>query len=147
MEPLRVLRDISLNKEVREVDGSLQIAKVYRSNRTEFFGIYWESSKGRPCFQGREYNEVNKPLVRYFNPDTFEIFESDLPEKLLSITEEIFGDDYGFILECYDESGHIKADVSERSKHTLRSIFKEIAYRQFINQQNNEPQPLNIEES
>ena len=90
MEPIRVLSEISLDKSIREVDGSLQIAKVYKSNRTEFFGIYWESSKGIPCFQGREYNEINKPLVKYFNPDTFEIIESDLPEQLLNIDEETY---------------------------------------------------------
>lgn len=135
MEPLKILRDISLNKGIREVDGSLQIAKVYKSNRTEFFGIYWESSKGKPCFQGREYNEINKPLVKYFDSDTFEILESDLPNKLTTITEELYGDDYEFVCECFDESGHLKGNLPEKAKHTLRLIFKDIAYRLFIEQQ------------
>ncbi len=136
MEPLEVLRDISLDKDIREVDGSLQIAKVYKSNRTEFFGIYWESSKGKPCFQGREYNEVNKPLVRYFNPDTLELLESDIPEQLAVINEEIYGSDTDFIFECYPE-GHIKDPISEKEKHQLKLIFKEVAYRQFLESQNN----------
>jgi len=135
MEPLRVLSSISLDKSIREVDGSLQIAKIYKSNRTEFFGIYWESSKGKPCFQGREYNEINKPLVRYFDPDTFEILESDLPSKLNNITEEEYHNDYEFVKDCYDEHGNLKDTVSEKEKHTLRLIFKDIAYRQFINKQ------------
>ena len=135
MEPLRVLSSISLDKSIREVDGSLQIAKIYKSNRTEFFGIYWESSKGKPCFQGREYNEINKPLVRYFDPDTFEILESDLPSKLNSITEEEYHNDYEFVKDCYDVDGNLKETVSEKEKHTLRLIFKDIAYRQFINKQ------------
>ncbi len=132
MEPLKILRDISLNKAIREVDGSLQIGKVYKSNRIEFFGIYWESSKGKPCFQGREYNEVNKPLVRYFNPDTFEIIESDLPTKLTNITEEIYQDNFEFIQECFDETGFLKDGLPEKVKHELRLIFKDVAYRQFI---------------
>ncbi|MEM9834281.1 MAG: hypothetical protein AAF944_26850 [Bacteroidota bacterium] len=135
MEPLRILKDISLNKGIREVDGSLQIAKIYQSNRTEFFGIYWESSKGKPCFQGREYNEINKPLVRYFDPDTFEVLESDLPNKLSNITEEVYQDDCETVRECYDDKGHLKDALSEKQKHTLRLIFKEVAYRQFIAQQ------------
>ena len=135
MEPLKVLRDISLDRDFREVDGSLQIAKVYKSNRTEFFGIYWESSKGNPCFQGREYNEINKPLVRYFDPDTFEIIESDLPEKLNDISEEIYQNDFETVRDCYDEDGYLKDEVSEKQKHVLRLIFKEVAYRQFISNQ------------
>lgn len=135
MEPLKILRDISLDKGIREVDGSLQIAKIYKSNRTEFFGIYWESSKGKPCFQGREYNEVNKPLIRYFDPDTFEIIESDLPNRLMNITEEDYQDDYETVKECYDTSGFLRDDLSEKKKHTLRLIFKEVAYRRFLSEQ------------
>lgn len=142
MEPLKILRDISLNKGIREVDGSLQIAKVYKSNRTEFFGIYWESSKGKPCFQGREYNEINKPLVRYFNPDTFEIIESDLPNKLYNISEEVYLDNFDFVQSCFDESGFLKDNLSERSKHELRLIFKDVAYRQFLNNQEAEQEQL-----
>ncbi len=134
MEPLEILRDISLDKDIREVDGSLQIAKIYKSNRTEFFGIYWESSKGKPCFQGREYNEVNKPLVRYFNPDTLELLETDIPEQLIDMTVEVYGIDVDFILECYPE-GNIKSPISEKEKHMLKLIFKEVAYRQFLESQ------------
>jgi len=145
MEPLRILSSISLDKTIREVDGSLQIAKIYKSNRTEFFGIYWESSKGKPCFQGREYNEINKPLVRYFDPDTFEILESDLPSKLNNISEEDYQNDYDFIKDCYDETGNLKETVSEKEKHTLRLIFKDVAYRQFMKKQEDE-QTAQIEE-
>ena len=141
MEPLRILCGISLDKTIREVDGSLQIAKVYKSSRTEFFGIYWESSKGKPCFQGREYNEINKPLVRYFNPDTFEIIESDLPTKLTNIAEEIYQDNFEYVQECFDESGYLKEGLSEKTKHELRLIFKDVAYRQFLANQEAEQKP------
>jgi hypothetical protein len=148
MEPLRILKDISLNKSIREVDGSLQIAKVYKSNRTEFFGIYWESSKGKPCFQGREYNEINKPFVRYFNPDTFEIIESDLPNKLYNISEDVYLDNFEFVQSCFDESGFLKENLSEKSKHELRLIFKDVAYRQFlINQEAEQEQLAKSEEA
>ncbi len=146
MEPIRILRDISLDSDIREVDGSLQIAKVHKSNRTEFFGVYWPSVKGRPFFQGREYKEVNKPLVRYYDPDTFELFESDLPQRLLTITEEIYGQDYDFVNECYPE-GTLKEIITEKEKHLLRLIFKEVAYRQFLeNQQNDEQGNINLQE-
>lgn len=141
MEPLRILCGISLDKTIREVDGSLQIAKVYKSSRTEFFGIYWESSKGKPCFQGREYNEINKPLVRYFNSDTFEIIESDLPTKLSNVTEAIYQDNFEFVQECFDGSGYLKEGLSEKTKHELRLIFKDVAYRQFLANQEAEQKP------
>ncbi|MEZ5045335.1 MAG: hypothetical protein R2828_35900 [Saprospiraceae bacterium] len=142
MEPLRILCGISLDKTIREVDGSLQIAKVYKSNRTEFFGIYWESSKGKPCFQGREYSEINKPLVRYFNPDTFEIIESDLPDKLYNISEEVYLDNYEFVQSCFDETGFLRENLSEKTKHELRLIFKDVAYRQFLKKQEDEQEQL-----
>lgn len=135
MEPLRVLSMISLDKSIREVDGSLQIAKIYKSSRTEFFGIYWESSKGKPCFQGREYNETTKPLVRYFDPDTFEILESDLPYKLREISEELYQDDFEAVRECYDDDNFLITGLTEKKKHILRLIFKDVVYRQFVQHQ------------
>lgn len=138
MEPLKILRDISLEEEYRAIDGSLQIAKVYKSNKAEFFGIYWPSSKGKPCFQGREYNELNKPLIRYFNPDNFEILESDLPDKISEITEDIYGNDFEFVKDCYEASGHLKSGLPEKKKHMLKLIFKDLAYRLFVTQQKQE---------
>lgn len=145
MEPIRVLSSMSADKSIREVDGSLQIAKIYKSNRTEFFGIYWPSSQGNPCFQGREYNEINKPLVSYYDPDTFEILESDLPSKLAYITEEEYQNGYDTVKDCYDDNGNLKETVSEKSKHKLRLIFKDVAYRHFLKKQQEE-QPEQIEE-
>ncbi|MBL6445410.1 hypothetical protein JMN32_03775 [Fulvivirga sp. 29W222] len=148
MEPLRILSSISLDKGIREVDGSLQIAKVYKSNRTEFFGIYWESSQGTPCFQGREYTEITKPRVRYFDPDTFEIIEPEIPLRLHEIDEAKFLDDTEFIQECYnkeniagegEETGefiyHLKNDLKEKHKVRLRIIFKEMTYRSYVREQ------------
>jgi hypothetical protein len=134
MEPLMILRDISLEPRFREIDGSLQIGKIYKSNRSEFFGIYWPSSSGKPSFQGREYNESNKPIIRYFDPDTFEIMESDLPRKLSEILEEIYLDDFEFVKECFDD-GFLKTNLGEKAKHKLKLIFKDLAYRQFIENQ------------
>lgn len=146
MEPIKILKNISLDPSIREVDGSLQIAKVHKSNRTEFFGIYWPSIDGKPYFQGREYSEVNKPLVRYFDPDTFELFDSDLPEKLLEITEEIYGQDFEFVAECYP-SGFIKDSITDKEKHMLRMIFKDVSYKQFLlNQKEKDKRTTKTEE-
>ena len=68
MEPLQILRKAARDNNILGIGGSLQIAKIYKSNKTEFFGTYWHSIQGKPYFQGREYNETNKPLVRYFDP-------------------------------------------------------------------------------
>jgi hypothetical protein len=131
MEPLRVLRDIALDSSIREVGGSLQIAKVYKSGKSEFFGIYWPSISGFPCFQGREYNEHNKPLLRYISPDTFEITDLDLPERLNEVTDEIFKHNMAFIQECYPD-GEIKGDISDRDKQTIKSILRDIAYAKYL---------------
>lgn len=135
MEPLMVLSSISLDPSIREVDGSLQIAKIYKSSRAEFFGIYWESSKGKPCFQGREYHETNKPMVRYFNPDTFEILESELPNKVCDILPETYLNDFELVRDSYDENDFLKPNLPEKTKHQLRMVFKELAYKQFIERQ------------
>jgi len=135
MEPLRVLRDIALEPTIREVGGSLQIAKVYKSGKSEFFGIYWPSIKGNPCFQGREHNEYNKPSVRYFSPDTFEITDLELPERLAEITEETFKHDTEFMLDCYPE-GEIRGELSDRDKQKVKAILKEIAYAKYLQELN-----------
>jgi len=134
MEPIEILRDITLDTGIIGVGGSLQVAKVYKSNKTEFFGTYWHSSKGLPYFQGRKYTEINKPLVRYFNPDTFELLESDLPNELKEITDEIFGDNKSLI-ESYYPDGFLLSAISEKEKLKLKLIFKDVAYRLFIKKQ------------
>jgi len=138
MEPIKILRDIALDSEIVGVGGSLQIAKVYKSNKTEFFGIYWQSSKGKPYFQGVKYTETKKPLVKYFDPDTFEVLESEIPNKILNINEDDYGDDYQFIVDCYKD-GFLKDDLSEKKKQRLKTVFKDISYRHFIKNQE-EPQ-------
>lgn len=136
VEPMYILRDIALDESIREVGGSLQIAKIYKSNKTEFFGILWPSSKGKPHFQGRGYNNITKPLVRYFNPDTFEILDLDLPQKLTEVTEKIYGTTFDFINECYPD-GELKDGISEKETQALKSIFKDVAYSQFLENEQN----------
>jgi hypothetical protein len=146
MEPLKILRTAALDPDIRGIGGSLQIAKVYKSNKTEFLGIYWHSIKGKPYFQGREYNEITKPLVRYYDPDTFTIIESDLPNKLINISEEDYKNHFEFVKSCYDENGFIRDDISEKSKHQLSLIFKDVAFRQFITNQETEQEQLDVSE-
>ena len=143
MEPLTILREIALDKSIREVGGSLQIAKVYKSNRTEFFGILWPSSDGKPHFQGREYLPMNKPAVRYLNPDTFEIMDLDLPQSLNEIAEEIYGNDVDFLNECYPK-GNLKDNLAEKDKQSLKSIFKEVSYQKFIKNSQQEIEEENL---
>ena len=134
MEPLKILKGISLDPSIREVGGSLQIAKIYKSSRTEFFGIIWQSSQGLPHFQGRKYNFFKKPSVRYFNPDNFEIMDMDLPQSISITDETLFGDDIEFVRECYPK-GSLRDDVKDNQKIRLKAIFQEVAYRQFLTQQ------------
>lgn len=134
MEPLELLREIALDPTIREVGGSLQIAKVYKSSRTEFFGITWPSSASPPYFQGRQYNQVTKPPVRYLNPDTFEIMEMDLPDTISLDDEALYGTHIEFVRECYP-NGELNEAISERDRHRIKNILKEVAYTQFMQRQ------------
>lgn len=86
-------------------------------------------------------------MVRYFDPDTFEIIESDLPNKLYNISEDVYSDNFEYVQSCYDESGFLKENLSEKTKHKLSLIFKDVAYRQFLfNQESELDQPTNGDE-
>lgn len=136
MEPLKALISISRDGAIREVNGAIQIGKVYRSGTTEFFGIMWPSTNGTPHFLGREFTEHNKPKMRYFDPDTLEIIEKHLPKRLdeqMSLEEH---PDYRFITECYPE-GQLKSDLGEFEKEKLIKIFREYSYDYFLNHAEN----------
>jgi hypothetical protein len=134
MEPLKLLREIALDPSIREVGGSLQIAKVYKSSRTEFFGIAWPSSDSAPHFQGRKYHPSARPPVRYLNPDTFEIMELDLPEKISLEDEVVYGAHIAFVRECYP-NGARDDNLSERDRQKIQRILKDVAYAKFMQQQ------------
>jgi hypothetical protein len=135
MEPLKVLKNISLDANIREVGGSLQIAKVYKSSRTEFFGIIWQSSEGVPHFQGRKYDFFKKPDVRYFNPDNFELIDIDLPQSITLVDPDIYDGNSDFIKGCYSTKGRPKDDLTENQRRKLKKIFQEVAYKQFLYKQ------------
>jgi hypothetical protein len=134
MEPLKLLREIALDPNIREVGGSLQIAKVYKSSRTEFFGIVWPSVDSQPHFQGRKYSPITKPPVRYLNPDTFEILEMDLPDKIPLDDEALYGVHIEFVREFYPH-GKKTDNMTERDIHRIKDILRDVAYNQFIKQQ------------
>lgn len=134
MEPVQYLASVVQNPSIQEVGGSLQIAKAYKSSRTEFFGIFWPSSNSTPYFQGRKYNQMTKPSVRYFNPDTFEIMDMDLPDKICLADEAAYGVHIDFVRECYP-NGVVNDAISERDRYRIKNILKEVAYRQFMERQ------------
>lgn len=132
MEPLQVLIEMSRDKEVREVDGATQIAKVYKSGTSEFFGIYWKSAQDKPYFQGRAFNFHNKPDVRYFDPDTLTIIEDKLPNIIENFNQFNQLEEFDFICSCY-ENGCLKEDIVDNDRERLIYVFREAAYQSFIN--------------
>ena len=52
-----------------------------------------------------------------------------------AINEDIYGSDTDFVYDCYPV-GRIKESISEKEKHQLKLIFKEVEYRQFLESQN-----------
>jgi hypothetical protein len=131
MEPLKILRNIAQDSAIREVGGSLQIAKVYKSGRSEFFGILWPSSKGKPCFQGREYSVFTCPPVCYFDPDTLDFYDLELPGNLTDINEEMFGMDVEFLQDCYPK-GKLKDALSDKDRHKVKSLLQGYAYSTYL---------------
>lgn len=68
--------------------------------------------------------------LRYFNPYTLELLESDMPELLKEINADIYGSNTDFIFQYYP-IGRLKESISEKEKHMPKLIFMEVAYRQF----------------
>ena len=113
MEPLQVLIEMSRDKKVREVDGAIQIAKVYKSGTSEFFGINWPSRDGKSHFQGRSFESHSKPDVRYFDPDTLIPIEDKLPDIIEELSRFSELEDFEFIIYCYNKDGSLKEDISD----------------------------------
>jgi hypothetical protein len=133
MEPLAVLIKLSRDPSIREVDGAIQIAKLYKSGTSEFFGINWPSREGKPHFQGRSFSIHSKPDVRYFDPDTLTLIEDKLPNILddEALTQFSQLEDFDFIKECYKD-GSLKEALSDSERERLIYLFRETAYQNFM---------------
>jgi hypothetical protein len=120
--------------DYQPIGGALQIAKVYQSGTSEFFGIMWPSSNGEPTFLGRPFPDHDLPAVRLIDPDTCAIIEDALPDALTDIDEDLYGIEYDFVLECYP-GGRRKADLSEKKLKRLMKAIQTAAYRKYCTEQ------------
>ncbi len=145
MEPLQILIEMSRDRSIRTVDGAIQIAKVYKSGASEFFGINWPSSGGKPHFQGRSFISHSKPDVRYFDPDTQTLIEDKLPNIIEDLTQFRHLEDFDFIQTCYAENGSLNALLSELERERLIYIFREAAYQHFIDNMQDETNSTTVE--
>ena len=138
MEPLDALIKMSRDPNIREVDGAIQIAKLYRSGTSEFFGLNWPSLEGKPHFQGRSFSTHSKPDVRYYDPDTLNLIEDKLPniigdDELSKFSQS---EDSDFIKDCYRE-GALREDLTDSERERLIYVFREKAYCKFIGEMEN----------
>jgi len=132
MEPFMVLSRMARDKEnFRSIDGALQVAKVYQSGSSEFFGVMWQSVKGKHTFLGRELNPYIKPQIRFIDPDSGTILDMELPKNILKLNKDIYGNEEAFIDECYPD-GEQKPDLSVKQKEMLLAIFKDNSYKSFL---------------
>ncbi|MDJ0902078.1 MAG: hypothetical protein QNJ55_25075 [Xenococcus sp. MO_188.B8] len=135
MEPFKVLIRMIRDKSFTSIDGRVQLAKIHPPGSTEFLGVYWPSvSDGKKTFLGKDVSAANNPAVKFVDPDTGEVLDENLPEKLSNIELEIYGDHTDFLQKCYP-SGKLKKELSKREKYIIKSILTQIAYDQFINRQ------------
>lgn len=135
MEPLKVLLSMIRDKTYSSIDGAIQIAKIYPPGATEFFGVLWPSIDGKKTFLGKDVNFENNPAVKFIDPDTATIIDEELPEKLISIEELEFGVNTEFVKKLYPE-GKLKDGINKRDNHILKSILSDVAYSQFLENQN-----------
>lgn len=132
MEPFLVLSRMARdNDNYRPIDGALQIAKVYQSGSTEFFGVMWQSVNGKHTFLGRELNPYIKPQIRFIDPDSGSILDMELPKNISKLDTAIYGNEEAFIDECYP-NGEQKPDLTEKQKEMLMAIFKDNSYKNFL---------------
>ncbi len=135
MEPLQVLAQMSRDTDnYRPIGGAIQIAKVYQSGSSEFFGVMWPSVGGTPTFLGRQLSEHDMPPVRFYDPDLATILNDTLPGNLKEIDKELYGDEYEFMVKCYPEN-RLKADMSNRDQKKLRNVIRSAAYRKYCSDQ------------
>jgi hypothetical protein len=135
MEPLQVLAQMSRDIDnYRPIGGAIQIAKVYQSGSSEFFGMMWPSVKGTPTFLGRPLSEHDMPPVRFYDPDLATILDDTLPENLIEIDKELFGAEYEFMVKCYPES-RLKPEMSDRERKKLKKLIQSAAYRKYCSDQ------------
>jgi hypothetical protein len=140
MEPFKVLLKMIRDGNYDTIDGAIQIAKIHPPGTSEFFGVYWPSIDGKRTFLGKDVNFENNPAVNFIDPDTATIIGEELPEKLNSIEEEIYGINTKFVEKCYPEKEtkegekirKLKDELTKRENHLLKSIFNDIAYSRFL---------------
>jgi hypothetical protein len=142
MEPFLVLSKIARDPKFRSIDGALQVAKIYQSGSSEFFGVMWQSVKGKHTFLGRELNPYVKPQIRFIDPDTGVILDHELPKNVLKLKTSDYGNEETFINECYP-NGEQKPDLSEKQKEMLLAIFKDNSYKTFLAQITSDVEVLN----
>ncbi len=152
MEPAVILSEMSRDPEVREIDGAPQIGKVFRSGTTQFFGVRWPSVKGSPTYLGRVFTDRNKLNVRYYDPDTFELLEEDLPLKMDDLDSFSTSEDFVFIKRCYkqlaeeiregqqDFAYYLQDDLTEMERYKILRILNDLSYKSFLAQYNQERQ-------
>lgn len=128
MEPLKILAMMAREQSYRTVDGALQVAKVYKSGTSEFFGVLW---RDQYTFLGRKVKRFNRPSVRYIDPDISEIIEEQLPLYMGEVNSTLFGDDLDFIQGCYPK-GKLRDGLSNQEKERLHTILRDVAYRIFV---------------
>ena len=134
MEPFKVLIEMIRDASYSSIDGAVQLAKIHPPGATEFLGVYWPSISGKKTFLGKDVSTENNPAVKFVDPDTGEILEDALPEILLSIEKNVYGDNTDFLNKCYPD-GRLKKGLGRRDKALIRAIIGQVAYIEFMKSQ------------
>ena len=134
MEPAKVLIEMIRENAMQTIGGRLQLAKVYRSGQTEFFGVMWPSENGDPTFLGRRVNPYFAPRVRFIDPDTLDFTET-LPYIFPDLEQYDFGVEDDFVRGCYPKGQAadptLVKSLTEAKRERLQRILETQSFREF----------------
>lgn len=134
MEPFQILARITRDTtDFTTIGGPVQLAKVYGSRRTEFFGVLWPSSDGgSPTLKGQTIDPYTASMVQLLDPDTGELIERfpdtiEFSFKDFSLKLGDFGSEEEFVSRCYPD-GELNQSLNRKDRERLARVIKETLY-------------------
>ena len=130
MEPFLVLARMARDEDkYREIGGALQVAKIYRSGNSEFFGVMWPSTvNGHPHVLGRPLDRFDAPPTRLLDPDSG-LYVDRVPLTFTGFDDLDFGDEEQFVRDSYPAPDHrLDSDLPVAKRDRLERVLRGTAY-------------------
>jgi DNA repair protein RadC len=116
---------------VASITDILTLVGELRDKRQEYFLTLTLDGAGRLIQKRTVF--IGTPAVRYYDPDTFEVIEDQLPEYIANVDALSGLDEFVFIRDCYPE-GALKSGLNERERNRLLVILQTHSYHRFVDE-------------